>query len=430
VTDLSVVEICAGAGGQSLGLHLAGFRHELAVELDPKAAATLRSNLARLAKRDGHTAPKVVEGDVANEDVWLPEDYKQVSLLAGGVPCPPFSKAGERKGSKDERDLFAWAIEAAGRMDPDAVLLENVDGLSEKRFAGYRQAVLDRFSEMGYRADWRRLEAKDYGVPQLRPRFILVALKSEFAPYFAWPEPTPTVQTVGTALYDLMATNGWPGAEGWAERANKIAPTIVGGSKKHGGPDLGPTRAKAEWRALGVDGLGIADAAPGPDTPVNHVPRLTLEMVARLQGWAGDDYHWEFRTGYGHKTATYRQVGNAFPAPVARAVGLAIATALRSEGAPVGTHGMAETFHDEVYRVLRAHGGFMSIVGIRNALGNSMDDDEIEERVEFLKKDFVIEEETRGGRPIYRLGEWLAFRGQENHLRHAAFEGRLRAKIS
>jgi DNA (cytosine-5)-methyltransferase 1 len=430
VTDLSVVEICAGAGGQSLGLHLAGFRHELAVELDAKAAATLRGNLARLAERDGLRAPIVAEGDVADEDVWRPEDYKQVSLLAGGVPCPPFSKAGERKGSQDERDLFAWAVEAAGRMDPDAVLLENVDGLSEKRFAGYRQAVLDRFAEMGYLADWKRLEARDYGVPQLRPRFILVALTREFAPYFAWPEPTPTVQTLGAALYDLMAENGWPGAAAWAERANKIAPTIVGGSKKHGGPDLGPTRAKAEWRTLGVDGLGIADAAPGPGSPVNHLPRLTLDMVARLQGWSGSDYHWEFRTGYGHKTATYRQIGNAFPAPVARAVGLAIAAALRKEGEPVGTHGLAETFHDEVYRALREHGGFMSIVGIRNALGKSVDADEIERRLEFLKRDFVVHERARGGKPTYRIGEWRAFLGQENHFRHAAFDGKLRAKIS
>lgn len=284
MTDLSVVEICAGAGGQSLGLHLAGFRHQIAVELDQDAAETLRRNLDRLAKSAGHAAPTVAVGDVADEDVWRPEDYKGASLLAGGVPCPPFSVAGKQRGAKDERDLFAWSVEAAGRIDTDAVLLENVRGLSMPRFAGYRQAVLDRFAEMGYRADWRLLEARDYGVPQLRPRFILVALRERFAPFFAWPEPTPTAQTVGTALYDLMAANGWPGAEAWAEKANRIAPTIVGGSKKHGGPDLGPTRAKREWRQLGVDGLGIADAAPGPDALITHTPKLTNAMVARLQG--------------------------------------------------------------------------------------------------------------------------------------------------
>src|SRR4051794_8120836 len=110
MADLSVIEICAGAGGQSLGLHLAGFEHVLAVELDVKAADTLRTNLTRLANRRGRPAPRIAVGDVADDSVWRPEDYRGVDLLAGGVPCPPYSRAGERKGSKDERDLFAWAV--------------------------------------------------------------------------------------------------------------------------------------------------------------------------------------------------------------------------------------------------------------------------------------------------------------------------------
>ena len=95
-----------------------------------------------------------------------------------------------------------------------------------------------------------------------------------------------------------------------------------GGSKKHGGPDLGPTRARAAWAELGVDGLGIADEIPGPDFPAGRRPRLTVAMVARLQGFPED---W---TITGRKTAAYRQVGNAFPPPVARALGTAIASAL------------------------------------------------------------------------------------------------------
>ncbi|MFC0674513.1 DNA cytosine methyltransferase [Brachybacterium hainanense] len=429
--ELTAVEICAGAGGQSLGLHLAGFRHTMAVELDRDAAATLERNLSRLASAVGHPEPVVAVGDVADESVWRPEEHKGVSLLAGGVPCPPFSIAGKQLGSSDERDLFAWAVEAAGRMQPDAVLLENVRGLSMPRFAGYRQAVLDRFAELGYRADWRLLEARDFGVPQLRPRFILVALREEFAPYFSWPEPTPVVQTVGSALYDLMAANGWPGAEAWAKRADRVAPTIVGGSKKHGGPDLGPTRAKREWRTMGVDGLGIADAAPGPEVPTDFVPKLTNEMVARIQGWAGPGYEWDFGDRKGRKTATYRQIGNAFPPPVARAIGLAIASALRKETRSASDHGTGSQYRDEVYRALREHDGFVSLAGLRKALGGALGDSEIERRVEFLRRDFEIDVRLRGGAPTYRLGEWRAFRGQEDHARHAAFAtGKLRSRIS
>ena len=112
------------------------------------------------------------------------------------------------------------------------------------------------------------------------------------------------------------------------KRASEIAPTIVGGSKKHGGPDLGPTRARAAWAAMGVNGLGIADEVPGPDFPVDRPPKLTVAMVARLQGFPDD---W---TITGRKTAAYRQVGNAFPPPVARALGTAIAAALNA--APSG----------------------------------------------------------------------------------------------
>lgn len=134
--------------------------------------------------------------------------------------------------------------------------------------------------------------------------------------------------TVGDTLYPLMASRGWPGAEAWRERAGKIAPTIVGGSHKHGGPDLGPTRAKRAWAALGVNGMGIADEPPGPDFPVNAAPKLTVEMVALLQGFPAS---WRFA---GRKTAAYRQVGNAFPPPVARSVGERISRAFECTQVP------------------------------------------------------------------------------------------------
>jgi DNA (cytosine-5)-methyltransferase 1 len=131
-----------------------------------------------------------------------------------------------------------------------------------------------------------------------------------------------TAPTVGEALYPLMARAGWEGAEAWKVSADTIAPTLVGGSKKHGGADLGPTRAKRQWRSLGVDALALADAPPPRDFRGN--PKLTLEMAAVVQGFPAD---WVFAGG---KTAAYRQIGNAFPPPVARAVGTQLRAALLS----------------------------------------------------------------------------------------------------
>src|ERR1700728_4872442 len=361
VTDLEVVEICAGAGGQALGLERAGFEHALAVELDAAACGTLRAN------RPGW---KIAEGDAAARALWRPQDYRGVALLAGGVPCPPFTVAGRQLGATDERDLFAWAVELCGIIRPRALLLENVRGLSTSRFSAYRQHVLDRLRDLGYVPGWRLLHASDFGVPQLRPRFVLVALRPSDARWFRCPGPAAGLPpTVGEALHDLMAARGWPGAARWASRANRIAPTIVGGSKKHGGGDLGPTRAKRAWAELGVDGLGIADTAPDPDDDPDLMPRLTCEMVARLQGWQ-DEWGWRFA---GRKTARYRQLGNAFPPPVAEAVGQAIRRALRHEGTPArrraGAAAEAEHLGDPVYAALRAHGGFLTAAQIADAAG-------------------------------------------------------------
>ena len=176
-------------------------------------------------------------------------------------------------------------------------------------------------AEIGYSLQWKLLQASDFGVPQLRPRVIAVGFRDDIAVPFAYPAPRQQpAPTVGETLVDLMAERGWKGAQAWAAQANRIAPTLVGGSKKHGGPDLGPTRARRAWAELGVNGSTIAPEAPDPD--FSGDPRLTVRMAARIQGFPDN---W---TITGAKTHAYRQVGNAFPPPVARAVGLQIASVL------------------------------------------------------------------------------------------------------
>ncbi|HWB85879.1 MAG TPA: DNA cytosine methyltransferase [Bryobacteraceae bacterium] len=306
---LTTLEVCAGAGGQAIGLEQAGVEHVALVELNRVACATLRLN------RPGWN---VVQHDLNTFDGAA---FRGVDVVSGGLPCPPFSVAGKQLGKGDERNLFPAMIRLVDQIRPRAVMIENVRGFLDAVFEDYRGFVRKELTKLGYEPGWKLMSASDFGVPQLRPRVVFIAVRKDLTEHFSWPEPSDIPpKTVGETLYDLMSANSWKGATAWAKQADEIAPTIVGGSHKHGGPDLGPTRARKAWAALGVDGLGIANEAPVRDFV--GMPRLTVRMVARLQGFSDN---WQFSGG---KTQSYRQVGNAFPPPFARAVAERLAACL------------------------------------------------------------------------------------------------------
>ncbi|MFE7711807.1 DNA cytosine methyltransferase [Streptomyces sp. NPDC057486] len=345
--EFTSVEICAGAGGQALGLHNALFRHLALIEIDTNAVATLKANVEGNAEWEGCKVKQADLTQLKPLDLRLELELEagDLDLLAGGVPCPPFSIAGKQLGRDDERDLFPTMLDLVDELEPKAVMIENVRGLLEpkEKFQGYREELLERLELMGYeKCYWEVLEAKNYGVPQLRPRAILVAMKREYIPFFAATKPEDRrLVTVGEALEKSMAKRydevDDPRADEvfktWLDRASKgVAPTLVGGSKKHGGADLGPTRAKKAWAALGVCGLGVANDSEGMerldsqdrDLFAAAGPKLTVTQAAIIQGFPES---WKFT---GKKTAAYRQVGNAFPPPVAQAVGEQIVAALKA----------------------------------------------------------------------------------------------------
>ena len=300
------IEICTGAGGQALGLEMAGFDHQVLVEYEQDYCDCLRVNRPQWNVRCMDV--RQFDGRPYHGDI---------DLLAGGVPCPPFSIAGKQLGADDERDLFPQMLRLVDEIAPKVVMIENVRGFLSKQFDTYRSSIIARLNHLGYNVHLQLLNASDYGVPQLRPRAIIIGVRTDIYDTFAFPEPKPLLtKTVGDALYDLMAANGWKGAEKWRAKACKIAPTLVGGSKKHGGPDLGPTRAREAWAEMGIDGRGVGNEAPAAD--FDGMPRLTPRMMARLQGFPDD---WQF----GHrKTTACRMIGNAFPPPVAKKVGVRI----------------------------------------------------------------------------------------------------------
>lgn len=385
-SPLTSIEICAGAGGQAVGLHNAGFDHRALVEWDPHAVETLKANVAGWPGWDKEKANSLEPMDVKEflkSKVYanLSLNPGELDLLAGGVPCPPFSLAGKRLGRDDERDLFPAALEIVEALQPKAVMIENVRGILEppEVFIDYRAEILANLKKIGYsvpeieeswtpsyqdvvmRSVWRRLDARDFGVPQLRPRAILVAFREDVLPGdgadFSWPVRLDGEEaTVARALKksmkerckDFWNKNQWGEPAGPGERTGKdvyddwlkdarkaalagrgVAPTLVGGSRKHGGADLGPTRAKRAWEAMGVNAMGVANdresCDPERDLFRKTGPMLTVEQAAIIQGFPRG---WKFQ---GKKTARYRQVGNAFPPPVAEAVGRAIATVLRPE---------------------------------------------------------------------------------------------------
>ncbi|MGV9411153.1 DNA cytosine methyltransferase [Nocardia sp. NPDC003693] len=381
-TRYTSIEICAGAGGQAVGLHQADFGHLALVEIDTHAVETLDLNI----RRDPEWEWEHENCDVLSMDVNEFDPFKhlqkggkdlqprELDLLAGGVPCPPFSHAGKQLGKEDERDLFPRMLELVGLLEPRAVMIENVRGIKDPKFALYREWITVKLEGgqylsddgeyveepgLGYKVcEWEVLEASDFGVPQLRPRAILVAFRNDVIADLKYEWPTATHEdpvSVADSLEATMRERFAPYLKGadkkraaesfnrWLTTARHrdselkgkgggIAPTLVGGSKKHGGADLGPSRAKAAWKLLGISGMGVAndiDTCTAKQTEERDLfgpdgPMLTVQQAAIIQGFPSE---WKFSGG---KTAQYRQVGNAFPPPVAAAVGRSIMEVLKA----------------------------------------------------------------------------------------------------
>ncbi|MFF9162776.1 DNA cytosine methyltransferase [Streptomyces longwoodensis] len=324
MSEFTFVDVCSGAGGLALGLEQAGYEPRLLLDEDADACGTLSANRPHW---------KVLRTDLLDFDPSEHPETYDVDLLAAGLPRVKSSATVRRADSGLEERLLEATVYLVHAIRPRAVLIENVPGLAQaeehRRFRDFAHAEL---SHLGYGFSWFVINAVDFGVPQNRKQGVLVALEENLAGAFR--PPTPTVRepmTVGEALVESMASRGWRGARRWAARADRPAPTLVGGSKNRGGADLGPTGAKRTWATMGVNGHMVGDGVPDadfqwdPERGRDHMVKITVEQAALLQGFPTD---WEIT---GRKTARYRQVGHATPPPVGKALGLAVAEALEGD---------------------------------------------------------------------------------------------------
>ncbi|MER8573363.1 DNA (cytosine-5-)-methyltransferase [Mesorhizobium sp. M1409] len=318
---LTSLEICAGAGGQALGLHAAGFDALALYERNPAAAETLMANC---------WFGPVHCADVTQVD--FRHHRGNVDLVAGGVPCQPHSSMGKRKGREDERDLFMEAVRLVDEVQPRAFFFENVKGFGFQANADYRADLYKKFADLGYQSQIFSINGSDCGLAQLRPRIAFVGFRDVPIQRFQMPPKFPEWnRTVGEVLLDLVSANGWPEAEEWARNyANRRGSTIVGGSEQSGRLAFSSNLRKEDWIDMKINPFEIAETAPGPNHKLDDLFSLTLEMGARLQGFPDG---WQF-VGAGaegsdkdRKTKT-RQIANALPPIMAHAVGLAIYTAL------------------------------------------------------------------------------------------------------
>ncbi|MFE0736731.1 DNA cytosine methyltransferase [Streptomyces sp. NPDC058855] len=324
---LRFVDVCSGAGGLASGLESAGFSPALLLDNKPQACETL------LANRPGW--------NVLCEDLvdFMPEEHPEsldVDLLSAGLPRVRASAAVRRADSDDELRLLRATIYLVHSIGPRALLLENLPALVDSpAYADIRAFVAAELTHLGYGLRWFVLNAADFGVPQERRQGVLVAIKEPWFHAFAPPRPTVAEHVpVGRVLLPSMRARGWRDADAWASQATAVAPTLVGGSENRGGADLGPSGTKRAWARMGVNAGALADEVPDADYiwPRSTVPaqmvKITVDQAALLQAFPPE---WHVT---GRKTARYRQIGHATPPPVGRALGEAVASALRSVHRP------------------------------------------------------------------------------------------------
>jgi len=308
-TDLNYIDLCAGAGGLSLGIEQAGFNKLCDVEILPFAAETLKRNFPRA---------KHFVGDIASFRAADYIDGKQVHLVVGGPPCQGFSVAGKRKIEDQRNRLFQHYHRIVQEVKPYFFILENVPGILTLDKGTFYKEIIDGFEAMGYTVSVKILEAADYGVPQLRTRAIFIGnrigLPNPYPKKILSPQDYKSIESAIADLEDAprshTTNHEWTRfRDTMIERIHNVPP---------GGSLYESYRDAYKRQRVGHPSMTIKENHGGTHIHYKLDRCLSAREMARLQTFP-DSFVFE-----GTFKQAFIQVGNAVPPLLAKHIGLAV----------------------------------------------------------------------------------------------------------
>ncbi|MBP3194703.1 MAG: DNA cytosine methyltransferase [Cardiobacteriaceae bacterium] len=332
--QLKSIELFAGAGGLALGLEQAGFQHIGLVENDKNAAKTLREN-----RPNWNVLCEGIE-EVCRRDLELEFNIKtgELDLLSGGAPCQSFSYAGKRLGLEDTRGtMFYFYAKFLHQLQPKMFLFENVRGLLSHDGGKTFQTICDIFEQEGYVLQHQVLNAVDYSVAQKRERLFLIGIRNDLSSKISFSYPKKHLQQL--VLRDVL--NDVPDSEcaKYSKEKEAIFSLVpAGGYWRDIEPEIAKKYMKSCWfmgggktgilRRLSLDepALTVLTTPQMKQTDRCHpieVRPFSVRENARIQSFPDD---WKF---YGGLAAQYKQIGNAVPCNLAKAIGLEIFKSLQ-----------------------------------------------------------------------------------------------------
>ena len=325
---IPTLDLFCGAGGLSLGFAAAGFKTIAAVECDQSSVATFSK----------HTPGVLMHGcDVSK--VNFREYTGRIEVVIGGPPCQPFSSGGHRRADEDHRDMVPEFRRVVAEVRPAAFVMENVPGLATGDRKPYLLGLIAQLQALGYQVVWHILNAEEFGVPQRRRRLFIVGMQGK---RYRFPKPSHGPgKNPFVVVGDIISREprGEPNPSGvfYAKRVD-LRPSPYHGLMFNGGgraldfSQPAPTIISSAGgnKTPFVDTLGIvpeyhaylmAGGAP-KEGPVPGCRRLTVKECAALQTFPVS------MAFAGPRSAQYRQIGNAVPPVLARAVADALKSRL------------------------------------------------------------------------------------------------------